>query len=313
MNLSRDKIERLTFVKYLHFQAGQQTNLERPLSSSAILTIHDCIECFLQLCFELVTGKSKTSSSNILDTYAEELNRIFYDNKQPQINKAYIKRINDLRNQLKHATIFTDLKQIPNLYTETTLFLTDFTSQVFEITFNQISLVLLINDENIKTHLIESEKYILANELQKAMWSIGKAFYELEKSLNHLEGKQGGNILDDGYEADYMIKYGAQIFGDKDSMPDIVLSENLAAIADDVNRLQTQITDLKTILSLSVDIKEYTFFQQNIPYVSKIIEATSGNVKFWIPDEERKTEVKYNLATVKTCLNFVIELALRDK
>jgi hypothetical protein len=176
MKLSRDKIERLTFVKYLHYQAGQQKNLERPLSSSAILTIHDCVECFLQLCFEVKTGKSKTSSQNILDTYSEELNKVFSEEKQQQINKSYIKRINDLRNQLKHATIFTDTKQIPNLYTETELFLTDFTNQVFNIEFDKLSLIQLISEGDVKTYLLESENHISKNELQKAMWSIGKAF-----------------------------------------------------------------------------------------------------------------------------------------
>ena len=308
MKIERDKIERLTFVKYLHYQAGEQKNLERPLSSSAILTIHDCVECFLQLCFEVKTGKSKTSSNNILDTYSEELNKVFSEEEEQQINKSYIKRINDLRNQLKHATIFTDTKQIPNLYTETELFLTDFTSQVFNIEFDKLSLVQLINEGDIKTYLLESENYISQNELQKAMWSIGKAFYELEKSLNRVEGKYGENILSDHHDVDYMIKYGAQLGG---SEPDSVLRENLKEIAEDINRLQTEIYDLKTILSLSVDLKEYTHFKQHIPYVSKIVKGDTGNVEFWIPDEEQENIIEYDIKIVKECLKFTIELALK--
>ena len=98
MALSRDKIERLTFVKYLFTQAGVQKNLDRPLSSSAILIIHDCVECFLQLCYELKTGKTKLTSQNILDTYSEELNKEFALNGGLQINKSFIKRINIFKN-----------------------------------------------------------------------------------------------------------------------------------------------------------------------------------------------------------------------
>jgi hypothetical protein len=308
MKLSRDKIERLTFVKYLHYQAGQQKNLERPLSSSAILTIHDCVECFLQLCFEVKTGKSKTSSQNILDTYSEGLNKVFNEEKQQQINKSYIKRINDLRNQLKHATIFTDTKQIPNLYTETELFLTDFTNQVFNIEFDKLSLIQLIREGDVKTYLLDSENHISKNELQKAMWSIGKAFYELENNLNRVEGKYGGNILSNHHDVDYLIKYTAQFGG---SEPDSVLKENLKEIAKDVNRLQSEIYDLKTILSLSVGLKEYTHFKQHIPYVSKIIKGDTGKVEFWIPDEEREKMIEYDIKIVKQCMDFTIELALK--
>lgn len=310
MILSRDKIERLVFVKYLHSQAGQQKNLERPLSSSAILTIHDCIECFLQLCFEVKTGKSKTSSNNILNTYSDELNKVFAEKQEPQINKSYIKRINDLRNQLKHATIFTDPKQIPSLYNETELFLIDFTNQVFEIPFDNLSLVQLISEGDIKKHLLESEKHISENELQKAMWSIGKAFYELENTLNRVDDKHGENTLSNHYEVDYLIKYGAQLGGNE---PDTILSENLTEIAQDVNRLQSEIYNLKTTLSLSVDLKEFTYFKQNIPYVSKIIKGETGDIEFWIPDEERGNKIEYDIKVVKDCLNFTIELALKKE
>ncbi len=74
------------------------------------------------------------------------------------------------------------------------------------------------------------------------MWSIGKAFFELENGLNRIEGKYGENILSCHIEVDYLIKYKAQFEGDE---PDSVLSENLKEIAVDVNRLQSEIYDLK--------------------------------------------------------------------
>ncbi len=310
MDISRDKIERLAFVKYLLSQAKQQKDIERPLSSSAILTIHDCVECFLQLCFELKTGRAKTSSQNILDTYSEEINKVLKEEEKTQINKAFIKRINDLRNQLKHATIFTDHRQIPNLYTETEIFLQDFTKLIFEISFNDISLIELISDDRIKSFLFDAQNKIQADELQRAMWSIGKAFYELEHSLTKVEGKYGGNALDPHHDVDYLIKYMAQIGG---AEPDNCLRDNLDEIANDINRLQEEIQNIKTVLSLSVDLKEYTYFKQHMPYVSKIVKGETGATEFWIPDEERETVVDYKSDIVKYCLNFVIELALKKE
>jgi len=309
MELSRDKIERLTFVKYLFTQAGVQKNLERPLSSSAILTIHDCVECFLQLCYEVTTGKTKFSSQNILDTYSEEINKVLLENGKQQIYKAYIKRINDLRNQLKHSTIFTDHKQIPNLYAETEIFLSDFSKLIFDINFEDISIIELLKDDDIKQHLREAEGYIQINEYQKAMWSIGKAFYELEQILIKVEGIYGQNLLRPYHKINYLLKYNARLGGnplDRD------LIENLNEIGDDVNRLQDEIQNLKRVLSLSVNLKEYMIFKLEIPYVTKV--SNNGvDFRFWIPDEDRNELKEYKLEVVRYCLNFILELALKNQ
>lgn len=310
MEISRDKIERLTFVKYLLSQANIQKNLERPLCSSAILTIHDSIECFLQLCFEIKTGKPKLNSQNILDTYSEDINKVLSTEGKPQINKAYIKRINDLRNQLKHATIFVDHKQIPYLYTETELFLIDFTELIFDLSFDKISLVELIPNEIIKQFLQTAEKQIENNELQNAMWTIGKAFYELKNYLTKVEGKYGENLLSKNLTINYLIKYESQFGG---YSPDNVLKENLKEIAEDINRLQDELQNIKTVLSLLVDLKEYIYFEQHMPYVSKIIKGETGNEEYWIHEEESKIIKEYKIEIVKNCLNFVIELALQNK
>lgn len=310
MEISRDKIERLTFVKYLLSQANIQKNLERPLCSSAILTIHDSIECFLQLCFEIKTGKPKLNSQNILDTYSEDINKVLSTEGKPQINKAYIKRINDLRNQLKHATIFVDHKQIPYLYTETELFLIDFTELIFDLSFDKISLVELIPNEIIKQFLQTAEKQIENNELQNAMWTIGKAFYELKNYLTKVEGKYGENLLSKNLTINYLIKYESQFGG---YSPDNVLKENLKEIAEDINRLQDELQNIKTVLSLSVDLKEYIYFEQHMPYVSKIIKGETGNEEYWIHEEESKIIKEYKIEIVKNCLNFVIELAIQNK
>ena len=307
MKLSRDKIERLIFVKYLFSQARIQKNIERPMSSAAILTIHDCIESFLQLCFEVKTGRAKINSNNILDTYSEEINKILKEEDKSLINKAYIKRINDLRNQLKHSTIFTDPKQIPNLFTETEIFLNDFTSLIFSFSFESISLVELIPNENIKNYLKSAQVYIESKDNQKAIWSIGKAFYELEKTLTKVEGKLGENILNSHHEIDYLIKYRVSFGGDE---PSNMLRNNLKEIAADINRLQDEIQTLKSVLSMSVDLKEYIKFKQYMPYVSKIV--SSGETKFWIPDEERNNKIDYKIDIVNYCFDFVIELAINE-
>ena len=307
MNITSDKIERLVFVKYLLKQAEKSKELERPLSSTTILTLHDAVECFLQLSYEQLTSKAKLTGQNILDTYTEKINEILTTNGEQLISKAFIKRINELRNQLKHATIFIDKRNIQNLFTETELFFTDFTQTIFKLNFTEVSLIDLISNDIIKGHLVNAEKEISTTNFQLAMFSIGKAFYELEESQMKVEGKYGENILSKHHIIHYLIKYEARFGGQE---PDKVLRENLEEIAEDINRLQDEIFDIKKVISLSADLKKYMSFRNIIPYVTKIVTGETQQVVFWIPDEERKNKVEYTFEQVKFCFDFVADTAL---
>lgn len=309
MTTIADKIERLVFVKYLLKQAENSKELDRPLSSTAILTLHDATECFLQLIFEQLTGKAKLSGQQILDNYTEKINEILDERKEQMINRAFIKRINELRNQLKHATIFIDKKNIQNLFSETELFFIDFTQIIFSLNFSEISLVELISNIEIRKHLTVAEKEIKNNNLQSAMFDIGKAFYELEDMGTKVKGKYGENILSKHHKINYTLKYRARLGGGE---PDRVLKENLNEIAKDINRLQDELFDLKKIISLSADLKKYMEFKNNIPYVTKIVKGETGEVVFWVPDEERENKIEYTYEQVKMCFDFVMETALRQ-
>jgi hypothetical protein len=141
------------------------------------------------------------------------------------------------------------------LYVETEIFLIDFTSLIFDISFDQVSLVELVTNEEVKKFLNEAKNLIKKNECQKAMWSIGKAFYELKDNHTKLEGIYGKNVLRKPFNVDYLIKYKASLGGTE---PDKVLEENLIEIAKDINKLQAEIQEIKTTLSLAVDLNKHT-------------------------------------------------------
>lgn len=308
MAITADKVERLVFIKFLLKQAEISKDLDRPLSSTTILTLHDAVECFLQLAYEQLTGKSKLAGSQILDTYTEKINDALLAKNEQQINKAFIKRINELRNQLKHATIFIDGKNIQNLFSETELFFVDFSDIIFEINFSELSLVMLISNEEIRKHLINAENEMENSNLQMAMFNIGKAFYELEELAIEVKGKYGENILSKHHKIDYLIKYRAS----REKGPEGVLKDSLKEIATDINRLQDELHELKKSISLSANFKEYKKFQTIIPYVTKLVQGGTGEVFFWIPDEEQKNKVEYTIEQTKFCFDFVISVSLRN-
>ena len=306
MNLIRDKLERLIFVKFLLSQAKLQKDLNRPLCSTAILTLHDCVECFLQITYEQLTGKSKTSSNNILDTYSEEINKVLLEENKTQINKAFIRRINDLRNQLKHATIFTDFQLIQNIYIETELFLIDFTNIVFTLSFDEISLIELIPDNEIKNILKEANQQISLLDYKLAAFEIGIAFYLLEEKVTNIEGKYGNNILNPHYAVNYLRKYDVNKFKiDLDEH----LKENLIEIANDINSLQYDIFTMKKALSLSVNIKDYLQFIEIIPCMILLPRGVSGKKEF-SSYYRGGDKVEYTKRQMDFCFDFVLNLAI---
>lgn len=310
MNITADKIERLVFVKYLLLTTEKSKDLDRPLSSSAILTLHDSVECFLQLVYEQLTGKNKPSGHLILETYTDKINEILLSEQKPQINKSYIKRINELRNQLKHSTIFIDNRNIQNLYTETEIFLNDFCELIFNLDFNNISLLLLIQNNEVKDYLLNAENDFANGSLQSAMFSIGKAFYILEEFDTKEKDQNGEKYIATYRKIDYFSKYRIRLDGNK---PDPVLRENLKEIGQDLNRLQEELLNLKKTISLKVDLKSYKKFKTIIPFVTKITKIGTNEVEFWIPDETKGNIVNYNKDQVKFCMDFVLELALKQE
>lgn len=130
MELTRDKLERLIF-KHLLNQARIQKDLDRPLCSTAILTLHDCVECFLYVACEFLTGKAKTGGNNILELYIDEINNFLLKNNKILVPKAYIIRLNNNRNNAKHATIFVDSQLVKNIYFETESFINDYMQTIF--------------------------------------------------------------------------------------------------------------------------------------------------------------------------------------
>ncbi len=306
MAITADKLERLIFVKYLLQQAETSKELDRPLSSTTILTLHDAVECFLQLSYEHLTNEAKLSNNGILANYTESINKVLSEINKPLINKAFIKRINELRNQLKHSTIFIDAKNIQNLFSETELFFADFTEIIFNFSFSEVSLIQLISNEIIRKYLQEAEFLIKSNKFHTAMLSVSKAFYELEELGTKVKDKYGENMLSKHHIVDYLLKYHASL----EDEPDKILRRNLQEIAEDINRIQDDLHELKKIISLSVDLKKYNKFRNTIPYVYKLTTGGPNATIYWSSNKE-KEEIKYTIEQVKFCFDFVVETALK--
>lgn len=307
MIIPSDKLERLIFVKYLLTEAEVQKELDRPLSSTAILTLHDLVECFLQLVYEHLTQKTKLTGNNILDTYSEEINKIIDTEGKNKINKAYIKRLNELRNQLKHATIFIDKKNIQNLYSETEAFLSDFSYSIFEISLEDVSIIELVSNETIKSYLLYAESQIKASDYHLAIINIGKAFYEFEQIATEIKNKYGYNLIKrHPNRVNYTIAHEATLGG---KPLDSNLKKGLKDIAKDINEIKEEISSLSKIQLLHLDMRKYLLYKEIMPNICKIQshEGEEVRIDFYIPEAGSLSKESFKHGNVKFCFDFVLE------
>jgi hypothetical protein len=128
--------------------------------------------------------------------------------------------------------------------------------------------------------------------------------------MTKVKGMYGSDILDSNHRINYLIKYEANRYSDR--MPEKDLKDNLEEIADDINRIQDDFLEMKKILCLGVNIKDYLNFKEIIPHVNMYKDNISGKRKFYHRDLMYLENRKYIIEQVQFCYNFVLELAINN-
>lgn len=129
----------------------------------------------------------------------------------------------------------------------------------------------------------------------------------MDKLVTEVKGEHGENILSKHHRIDYISKYKFS----REEAPTGLLKKSLEEIAEDINRVQDDLHDLRMALSLSVDFKKYKRFQIIIPYVTKLVRGEASEVFWWIPDEEKNIKKEYSKSQTKFCFDFVMDISLQ--
>ncbi len=308
MEISDDKIERLIFVKFLLGQAERQKDLGRPIGSMAVLTMHDLVECFLQVCWEHLSIPKSPEKNNILDGYAEGINKQLAASDVMTISKPYIKRLNHARNGIKHSSVFVDSSTIDNLFLETSNFISDFLFTLFEIDIEDFSMADIVNNVQIKDFLKEAEKAQNSFQNHIAIFNIGKAFSIFQKVAMELKDNRGMSLIrSNSFRSDYLSSYRATFGGHK---IDSNLKSSLENIAKDLNYVMDEIKVLQKSQILEVDLRRYLMFKNIMPSIIYYPESSVEGEHFYISREQTYSHENFNKEQVKFCSDFVFEAVL---
>lgn len=279
-------MKRLAFIKYLYNNGVHQSKQPPPLSSASILSFHDAAELFLHLALQHLDA-----SKNVKDfmSYWEPINNKLSPKTITQ--KEPMRRLNNARIQLKHYGTDPSALDIEDFKTRVMQFFNENTLTVFDITFDSISLIDLVQDQDVKDMLHNAQKLMGKNDFPECLKEIGRGF----------------GMLVNNYERQKVDKFGLSpfFFGQDLTFESSFIMDIQGKMGDFVDKVSESITSIQDaikVLSLGFDYRKYSQFKRIIP----IIQIINGTVHVVL-----SSDYAFTKEDCMFCFEFVIECALK--
>lgn len=203
---NQDILKRLAYIKYLYKSGVEQSKQPEAVSYTSILSFHDSIDWFMHLAC-IKEGLSEKQKYDIIT--ANNPNR---QNKSKQINyylmdyftlipnltqSASVEKVNNIRNHLKHTFQIPAQVEIEECKNISTLFFEENTKTIFGYSFDEISIIDLINYEVVRDLLKDATLYQSKGETEECLNEVSKAFYELNHvDIDFIRGKKQFSYID---------------------------------------------------------------------------------------------------------------------
>jgi hypothetical protein len=212
-----------------------------------------------------------------------------------------VEKINKLRNSLKHDFVLPSRMGILESVSTATVFFEANTKTIFDISFSEISLTDLVNNDPVRTMLKATERYIQESLFEIAMEEIAKAFDQLIQADDELL-KYKWAFWSSNYKKITTYTIPQNFKQDEKSISS--LAKHLKEVAETVNINMGRIDESIKVLSLGLDYRKYRKLMSLIPSVYR---TATGSVITSKPKYDRKS-----LSTdAQFAFDFVLECALK--
>ena len=287
MEINPEIIKRLAFIKNFFQFAQSQSKLSFPHNYISILMFHDSVELFLHLSAEFLGLNLR--DINFME-YFTRINKELEDKELTQ--RTSMDKLNRTRVSLKHKGLYPNPDDIEYFRVSTQNFFEENCPIVFKIDFETITLLDLIQDDEVKRILEDAQDYINKTQYKEALECIGIAFYALLENYKESKSIYGKPPFDIGEDLTYIGKFGD--FG-----------HDMSYVIETVRRIQTI---LKPII-FNLDYRKYIKFRIYTP--DNIFSGGTHYGKYNIFWDSTKAEFNFEKEKVEYCFNFVIESAIK--
>jgi len=284
--------QRLAFIKYLFSMGVYQSCQPEAVRGISILSFHDSVELFLQLSLEKLNITKKSQS---FMGYWGIINEALKDKTLSQ--EESMRRLNQARVGLKHSGIIPSKLDIEAFRATTLAFFDENCQNIFQMQFDDVSLIDIIKFERTKELLRQAEsnfnKGLIYDSLQNIILSFRYLIKDYEESK-----------IDRTHRSPFF-------FGDSVTSFDsfhLAFSSEHKKFKDFVEKVSKSIGAIQTaikLLSFGIDYKKYVRFNSTVSSVQVSISESGRVVSY------KHGEVKLSKEGLDFCINFIVESALK--
>ena len=279
--------KRLTFIKQLFKIGIAQSYQAESVAFFSILSFHDSIEMFLILLAEKKNIKS------------EKFNFMDYWEKIPDLTlKESMRNLNDRRKNIKHKGLLPAKSEIEISRVSTIEFFDQNTKAQFNIDFQDISLLELINYPIVLKYLKKSEKYLNESQFNESIENAAFAFDELITTYEN--NKSFWN------QSPFFFGDRIRSISSRRILQSISITERSHDFEDFIDSMKESVQAIQKatkIMGFGIDYKEYAMFKILTPTITRLM---SGQL---IAEIMRKK--KWTPENCQYCIDFVIDSALK--
>ena len=287
MELTPEIVKRLSYIKYFYEFAREQSKLPSPQNYISILMFHDSVELFMYLSAQFRDIKIKTNT-NFMDYWQK-----FVDDGFKLSRKADMNKLNETRKGFKHSGNFPNTDDIEFFRVITQSFFEENCPMIFGIEFANISLLDLIQDDEVREILENAHDFYINSKYKEALTHIGIAFHTLLKNYKKSTSSRGRSPFDIG--------------------------ENLGFIKSDYNMGTTELSKISNTVKaiqkilepiiLNLDYRRYFKFRFLTPIF--ILNGDEYYDKYHIIWATERDKNDFKKENVEYCIKFIIESALK--
>jgi hypothetical protein len=288
-------LKRLAFIKYFFYIGLHQSYQPEPLCGIAILSFHDSVELFLQLCLDELSINVNEKKSERL-TFMDYWGKIEEKGKKLS-RKTSMNRINTARNGFKHHGNIPSKLDIETFRATTNDFFTENCITIFNIDFNDVSLIDAIKFDRTRETLKQA----------KLNFETGKKIEysrDIILSFRYL-------LLD--YEQSKIDRFDqSPFFSGKfiPKPPDQFLKSSedniLKKWAGEVEESFKEIQEALKILFLGIDYRKYVKYRSIVPPVAVNLSVDGKSYEAIVLGD-----ISLKKQDLDFCIDFIIESSLK--
>jgi hypothetical protein len=285
-------ISRLALVRYIYGQAVRESRRPEPICATAILGFHDAVEMFLHTTCEHLNAQlpKRVYFESYLDALAAQPLNLVVE------HIISVKRLNTVRNNLKHHGVIPALLEVEGLRAATGNFLEDNSRKLLSMDFATVSLVHLVGDTDVRSLLQEATSQLDAGNLDRAPRSVSIAFRKL---LEQFHARVWGvNDVDP-------FSFGESL--DVTKVPNVPGHPQLTQFLYSVHNAVTRLQEGVRILALGIDYNEYSRFKYLLPIAIPAWSGKRDDYHFTV----RSHAPPMSVETVRFGIDFVVGCAFK--